>query len=201
MKVSVKITGPKRCPLGEFVNRDARSARITSRSETVEEVLLSGPPSERSDTTLSEQFRSDDGHVYRFSRPNGCLCDSLADIGIPVTESRFKDGCLRLQFHAEDTNELKAAVQTLREQAKSVTVSQLVHGDTELDSTRPITVDLSSLTDRQAEILQRAYQGGYFNHPRKMSVNDLAEEFDLAPSTVTQHLYAGMGKVFEQLME
>jgi DNA-binding CsgD family transcriptional regulator len=47
---------------------------------------------------------------------------------------------------------------------------------------------LDTLTDRQREILQTAYELGYFDVPRSVSTADIADELDLDPSTVAEHL-------------
>lgn len=47
---------------------------------------------------------------------------------------------------------------------------------------------LDALTDRQREILQTAYELGYFDVPRSVSTADVADTLELDPSTVAEHL-------------
>lgn len=47
---------------------------------------------------------------------------------------------------------------------------------------------LDVLTDRQREILETAYELGYFDVPRNGSTADVADSLDLDPSTVAEHL-------------
>lgn len=47
---------------------------------------------------------------------------------------------------------------------------------------------LDALTDRQREILQMAYDMGYFDVPRNVSTADVADELQLDSSTVAEHL-------------
>ncbi|WP_227377956.1 helix-turn-helix domain-containing protein [Haladaptatus halobius] len=47
---------------------------------------------------------------------------------------------------------------------------------------------LDALTDRQREILQTAYELGYFDVPRSGSTADVADTLELDPSTVAEHL-------------
>lgn len=47
---------------------------------------------------------------------------------------------------------------------------------------------LDALTDRQREILQTAYELGYFDVPRSVSTTDVADTLELDPSTVAEHL-------------
>lgn len=51
------------------------------------------------------------------------------------------------------------------------------------------------LTERQRAVLEAAYRGGYFARPRSVSGSDLAELFDVTPSTFHQHLQTGLDKV------
>jgi len=47
---------------------------------------------------------------------------------------------------------------------------------------------LDELTDRQQEVIQTAYDLGYFEVPREASTADVAAELGVDPSTVTEHL-------------
>lgn len=47
---------------------------------------------------------------------------------------------------------------------------------------------LDALTDRQREILQTAYELGYFDVPRGVSTSDIADTLELDASTVAEHL-------------
>jgi hypothetical protein len=47
---------------------------------------------------------------------------------------------------------------------------------------------LDALTDRQQEVIQTAFEMGYYEVPRSVSTQDLAEELELDSSTVAEHL-------------
>ena len=47
---------------------------------------------------------------------------------------------------------------------------------------------LDRLTDRQREVIQTAYDMGYYEVPRKASTEDVSTELDLDASTVAEHL-------------
>lgn len=47
---------------------------------------------------------------------------------------------------------------------------------------------LDELTDRQREVVETAFQLGYYEVPRAVSADRIARELDLDPSTVTEHL-------------
>lgn len=45
-----------------------------------------------------------------------------------------------------------------------------------------------ALTDRQREVLEGAFERGYYDVPRQASVQEIAAEFELDDSTVAEHL-------------
>lgn len=57
-----------------------------------------------------------------------------------------------------------------------------------LDSGRLTEVLVSKLTDEQLAVLETAYTNGYFDIPRETSATDLANELDVAQSTVSERL-------------
>ncbi|ELY99617.1 MULTISPECIES: helix-turn-helix domain-containing protein [Natrialba] len=57
-----------------------------------------------------------------------------------------------------------------------------------LDSGRLTEVLVSKLTDEQLAVLETAYNYGYFDIPREASATDLADELDIAQSTVSERL-------------
>jgi hypothetical protein len=50
------------------------------------------------------------------------------------------------------------------------------------------------LTDKQRTALEAAYRGGYFGRPRDISGNELADSFDVSPSTFHEHLQTALSK-------
>lgn len=59
---------------------------------------------------------------------------------------------------------------------------------------------LDALTERQREILETAYESGYFDVPRRVSTADLADEMDLDPSTVAEHLQRAERNLISNLL-
>ena len=57
------------------------------------------------------------------------------------------------------------------------------------------------LTERQATALRTAYLGGFFDWPRNVDGNELAEAMDISRPTYHQHLRTAQAKVFEELFE
>ena len=54
------------------------------------------------------------------------------------------------------------------------------------------------LTDRQHEALRIAYELGYFEIPRQSSLEDVAEELDISPSSVSERLRRAQTQLIEE---
>jgi hypothetical protein len=59
---------------------------------------------------------------------------------------------------------------------------------------------LDELTDRQREVLETAYDMGYFEVPRAAAAEDIAAELDLDDSTVVEHLQRAERNLLEQFL-
>lgn len=64
------------------------------------------------------------------------------------------------------------------------------------------TVDVGELmTSRQEDILQIAFERGYFDYPKKISLRDLAAMFDISISTLSEMLRKGQRKIMEEYFD
>ncbi|MBZ6497035.1 helix-turn-helix domain-containing protein [Natrinema longum] len=54
------------------------------------------------------------------------------------------------------------------------------------------------LTDRQHEALRTAYERGYFDIPRQASLEDVAAELDISPSSVSERLRRAQTQLIEE---
>ncbi|QFU81402.1 bacterio-opsin activator domain-containing protein [Natronorubrum aibiense] len=60
---------------------------------------------------------------------------------------------------------------------------------------------LERLTDRQLEVVQLAYYGGYFESPRARSGEDVAEKLEISPAAFYRHIRTVQRKLFTILFE
>lgn len=63
------------------------------------------------------------------------------------------------------------------------------------------TNTLDTLTERQLEILSAAYYGGYYETPRQVTGENIAESFDISNPAVYNHLQAAHKKVLTTLFK
>ena len=136
----------------------------------------------------------------------GCTCGGLpaAFANFPVSPRRTEmvDGEIQVSFVLSGHEELRAIVDECEASGLNVELRRLCvdRGGSDEDDCCPdvVPVDLAGMTDRQVEIATVAAEKGYFE-AGGASAADVAAEFDLAKSTVSEHLRAVTGSLFSQL--
>jgi predicted DNA binding protein len=140
--------------------------------------------------------------LYEVTDVGETLPGLLASLGVAVTSLEVDGSELYVTVAVAGRADVRRLVESIRE----------VYPETELlarrTTTRPLRggSDIHSLvqerlTDRQFEVLQAAYYGGYFDWPRGQSSVDLADSLGVAQPTFSRHLRAAerklTGLVFE----
>ena len=135
----------------------------------------------------------------------GCTCGGLpaAFANFPVSPRRTEmvDGEIQVSFVLSGHEELQAIVDECEASGLDVELRRLCvdRGNGGEGDCRPdvVPVDLGGVTDRQVEIATVAAEKGYFE-TGGASAADVAAEFDLAKSTVSEHLRAVTRSLFSQ---
>ncbi len=142
-----------------------------------------------------ELSSSRDGHVYL------CKVDaesserdilSMDELGIPNSEIRVGEDGITVSLVGEQAD-LSRGIQAYEDAGLSVYLERIADYD------GPTTA-LDSLTDRQHEILRTAFTLGYFDVPRQVSTAEIAEDLDLDPSTVAEHLQRAERNLLSDLL-
>ena len=152
---------------------------------------------------LESVFSYGQKSVYRFQRDYGddCACEMVEQYNAPIVEVQAENGDLSLTFHAQTMDDLRDAVSTLRENFNDVDVQRLVSSKNEDGADDLVFVDRGELTARQREVLETAYQLGYFDHPKGANAGEVAEELDITTSTFTEHLAAAQSKLLKTILD
>jgi hypothetical protein len=133
----------------------------------------------------------------------GCSCGGLpaAFANFPVSPRRTEmvDGEIRVSFVLSGHEELQAVVDECEAAGLDVELRRLCvdRGGDEDPRSDIVPVDLVGVTERQAEIATVAAESGYFE-AGGASAADVAAEFDLAKSTVSEHLRTVTAALFSQ---
>ncbi|GAB3698939.1 helix-turn-helix domain-containing protein [Halorubrum pallidum] len=147
-----------------------------------------------------------DGSVTGEGPCDGCSCGGFpaAFANFPVSPRRTEmdDGELLVSFVLTGHEELQAIVDECEAAGLGVELRRLCvdrGNESDDDCCRDVVpVDLAGVTDRQAEIAAVAAEKGYFG-TGGASATDVAEEFDLAKSTVSEHLRIVTDTLFSQV--
>lgn len=62
------------------------------------------------------------------------------------------------------------------------------------------TYPLDTLTDRQREVIETAWEMGYYEVPKQVSAEDIAAELDVDSSTINEHLQRAERNLLDQFL-
>ncbi|AHG01927.1 bacterio-opsin activator (plasmid) [Halostagnicola larsenii XH-48] len=103
----------------------------------------------------------------------------------------LQNGVFEIVTTTRDWNQFRSMADEIQEtlgEFELLSVTQDKEPGEPLDSGRLKEVLVSKLTDEQLAVLEIAYNRGYFHVPREMSATELADELDVAQSTVSERL-------------
>ncbi|QLG48588.1 helix-turn-helix domain-containing protein [Natrinema halophilum] len=145
------------------------------------------------DSTVTDPVLVDrypDRRVYRVTLAPRAVTFSAAtaEIGGRLLDlSSSRDGWL-VQLRFPDRDRLVEFNDYCRDREISVTVDHLRVSDDEGDG-------VVALTDKQQELLTVAHEEGYFDVPRGISQDELADRLDVSKSAVSQRLRRAIGEL------
>jgi len=151
---------------------------------------------------FTEVFTHGTTRRYRLRHDDGvsCPCECLGALGCPVARYVAREGRLTIVFHAADYDELQSVVGTLREHFPGVDIKRFVRSPDQEAVADGVYVDRRKLTARQREVLETAYDMGYFDRPRRANASEIAGELGIDPSTFSEHLAAAEGKILDDFL-
>lgn len=157
---------------------------ISAPDDVMEEILeaiLKNPLVIEVDTTVTER-----GKVISAVTTAMCeICRILTDSGVFLISAQSKDGGkVEWTLIISEKEVLKDIFDHLKEKSVEAELIKL----TKID-------DRESLTERQDKITQVAFERGYFDYPKRISLRELARMFDVSPSTLSEILRKGQRKI------
>ncbi|WP_436927166.1 helix-turn-helix domain-containing protein [Halosimplex amylolyticum] len=207
IQVRLAVETADACPVaastgGDTIARSATWSRADEGGDVVEEFdVVGGADDADLPEDASVVFETDRAERVRFTRDqSNCICETVEQLGTPVSDVSASRGTLRLSFHATDVETIQAAVDVLDDTYGTVRIDRLARtGNGEDDDL--VLVDRGRLTDRQQEVLETAMEMGYFQRPRSANATEVAERLDITPSTFAEHLASAQSKVLDSLLE
>lgn len=156
------------------------------------EQILSNHP----DVKACDVSGSDNGVAFIHCQPTSISSALLElpkkyEIALNVPIEHVQDGGVRLTLVAEQS----VLQQVLSEMPTNMDVSLERIEDYQRANLQAPPL----LTDRQQEIADVAVQEGYYDIPRQISQQELAQKFDISVGTLAEHLRKIEQRVFKQL--
>jgi PAS domain S-box-containing protein len=149
-------------------------------------------------TVLAE---TDDGVLIEVG-VDSSLVATVADFDGETAELSVTDGTASATLWFADEERTRLAFEHLRERHGSVELVGYRERERTADSAEGFRAELSSsLTDRQLTALRRAYHGGYFEWPRDVSGEDVADAMGITRATFHQHLREAQRKLAAAFLE
>ena len=202
----VGVSGEERCRIelanivprpgaqyAEFFNvlgaSPARIMRHTDSYETVETTLLS---------------EYDDGGLFEFVVSGGCPAYRLAELGALPKTVEGVDGRGRIVAEIPLRYDPPAVAEQFLDDHPDFELIAKRTKETHMPMVTPSTVQqpiLDDLTERQREILQTAFEMGYYEWPRSCTGQDVANEFGITAATFSEHIFAAERKILTFLFE
>lgn len=195
------------CPVAGFAGEAEGSISDVSWTSangngTVTEQFTASTDGETATGDFDSVFDYGVEQVYEFERDSEdpCICEEIESSVGPVTAVNARDGDLHVTVHASEMADLRDAIGELQDRFGSVSIEYLTQGADDRDESALIPVDVRKLTARQREVLDTAYEMGYFDYPRGSNASEVAAELDIEPSTFTEHLNTAQSKLLDELL-
>lgn len=204
LEAAIALPDPGACPVARASEATGTRIESVSRSSAAGSVIeeFEIDSSETAPEGTEKVFEDDRYSVYRFERDRSeaCFCERIEAFGCPVVDICSEGGELRVVFRPDDVDTIREIVATLRETFGDLRLENLVKSGEPTD-TDPVVVDRGLLTDRQHEVLETAYEMGYFEHPRGANAGEVAAALDIESATFREHLSAAQSKLLKSVVE
>lgn len=126
-----------------------------------------------------------------------CPCAVFSEFGCIPKLVDIVDGRLLIETYLSDRERLSELVDSLKTTSDGLWLRQLKRiKPTDAESRENVvTLDLFEITEKQREAVAKAVAKGYYSSPRKTSVEELADEFGISTSALSQRLKAAESKL------
>ena len=170
--------------------------RLEAKDESlkVEELLKSLIDNFKIECRLLEQHRGACIFFIKGKPPKSSSGTSAGKGIYPLLPFEVRDGKVRVTL-VGDNEQVKEFLERI--DVLQIKYRVVLLADASFSPTSP----LSQLTEKQREILIAAYKWGYYDIPRKITSEELANKLNLVDSTVVEHLRKAEQRLITQILE
>ncbi len=184
-KYHAKINVLDCLPYSDDGNKDLVEIEVDPQyAEMILEDVKKNPEVDLVDLTIVDR-----GRIKGAVATNECIacCSMVGSEAFLVDSNMDKGGKTVWRLLATDKEAIRVIIADLENHRYHVELMKLT------------SVDVDELmTSRQEDILQIAFERGYFDYPKKISLRDLAAMFDISISTLSEMLRKGQRKIMEE---
>jgi len=130
----------------------------------------------------------------------GCICPTFREHDCVASIEAVERGDLIVSLSLPSRTVLSDVIETLRDRGATVELRSIARAES-ARSKRQLTIDAESITDKQREAIEVAFEEGYYETPREADLGDLADRLDVSRSAVSQRLTAAESTLIEGLYE
>jgi len=126
---------------------------------------------------------------------------ALANAGGGVVEAGIESGCYHMTLQLPPGGDVRSVIETV--QTVYPSAEMLTRRQTTRRAVQAVSAGAElgdGLTDRQSAVLRAAYRAGFFEWPRDVSGEEVAESLGIAPPTFHQHLRKAEKHVFDTVV-
>lgn len=129
--------------------------------------------------------------------PDDMVCPTLLEHGfVHSAPVRIEGGSETWQVcFAGDHGGVETALENVRDQAEAQVDIRAIRSGEQGESAREQRLD--TLTTKQREVFEHARRAGYYEWPRETSTRELADELDVAKTTLLEHLRTAESKLLD----
>jgi len=131
------------------------------------------------------------------------ISERLTDMGLHYRlGTTITAGWERWTLYLERSDDLSEIVGSLEAAGNETELVKSVElGDIEPTHQLNVTRLVDELTPRQQEVLRAAIDSGYYDPKRDVTVEDIGDQFDIAPTTAWEHLQRAETKVMSEIAD
>jgi predicted DNA binding protein len=126
-----------------------------------------------------------------------CFCPVFLRFDCLPRVTAVDSDSVRVETYLPDRKQLSDLVAELKSVSGGINLRRLraVESDTETDPTETAVVDLHKVTEKQRKAALTAVSVGYYQRPRDISLEELADELGISKSACSQRLNAVESKL------
>ena len=187
---------------GAVTRDDGRFVMSVLASGTTVEALEEAAERLPDPPALTSVATYDDGCLIEIVPSGGSIVRTVLDHNGSIRSLSADGDRVELRVEIPRTANPNMVVETITDQYEGLSLSSQRRRERDRNSRKELAAALrADLTDRQLETVQKAYLSDYFEWPRPVSGEGIADSMGITRSTFHQHLRAAQSKIIGELLE